>query len=103
MTEDDVFRFVLPIKEVAGETSEEIEQMAGEMAEMAGEKAEVAGEIPDLVIKILATDPTLTVSELAIEIDKSVRTIERSLQKLQTEGRLCRIGSTKSGHWEVLK
>ncbi|MBL6986396.1 MAG: Fic family protein [Methylobacter sp.] len=80
-------------------TGSEAEQVAGEMS------GEVSGEItrkPALaIIQALQQAPDLTIPALAERLGVSSRTIERHLQKLQQQGVLKRIGSTKSGHWQV--
>ncbi len=52
---------------------------------------------------LLSNQPTLTIPELVSQLKKSERTIKRSLKNLQINERLKRIGSRKTGHWEVLK
>jgi ATP-dependent DNA helicase RecG len=41
--------------------------------------------------------------EVAMSINKSVSAVERASSKLVKAGQLRRIGSLKSGHWEVLE
>jgi predicted HTH transcriptional regulator len=36
-------------------------------------------------------------------VGKSERAVERAVRKLRETGQLKRIGSAKSGHWEVVK
>jgi ATP-dependent DNA helicase RecG len=47
-------------------------------------------------------DPFITISMLAEEIGISERAIKRTIQKLQVQGIIRRIGPDKGGHWEVL-
>ncbi len=56
------------------------------------------------IIMLLKSNPTASASELSKKI-KGVtpRTIERSIAKLKTQGRLRRIGPDKGGHWEVIE
>ena len=57
---------------------------------------------PDRILELLAANPELTLAEVAKAIHKSVRAVERASAKLVKEGRLCYVGPTKGGHWEVL-
>jgi Fic family protein len=57
---------------------------------------------PDHVFDLLAVEPNLGVSELADRLGKTSRTIERYLRSLKESGRIRRVGSPKSGHWEVV-
>lgn len=43
----------------------------------------------------------ITIPELAEELGKTTRAIEKQIAKLQANGQLKRIGPTKRGHWEV--
>ena len=61
----------------------------------------VSGKIPLAIIHALQQTPTLTIPTLAAHIGVSSRTIERHIKKLQQQGILKRIGSAKSGHWQV--
>jgi predicted HTH transcriptional regulator len=49
----------------------------------------------------LAAQPNLTTAELSNALGKSARTVERYLAQLQSQGRVRREGSRKSGHWVV--
>ena len=55
-----------------------------------------------LVLKLLKDNPVQTREELAKAIGKNVRTIQRALAKLSSENKIKRIGSTRTGYWEVL-
>lgn len=57
---------------------------------------------PDAILALLEADPRLTRGQMAEQIGKDIRTIGRAIKKLQDEGKLRRVGSDKSGHWEIL-
>lgn len=52
-------------------------------------------------MRLLADNGGLTRQQLADAIGKDIRTIGRALAKLQQAGKIKRIGSDKTGHWEV--
>lgn len=56
---------------------------------------------PDAIITLLAANPALTRQQLADMIGKDLRTIGRALSKLQQAGKVIRVGSDKTGHWEI--
>ncbi|MDR1188450.1 MAG: Fic family protein [Bifidobacteriaceae bacterium] len=58
---------------------------------------------PDAVLRLLRERPGLTAVPLAAALGKSPRTVERYLRALKSAGRIRRIGSAKTGHWEVIK
>lgn len=61
----------------------------------------VSGKIPLAIIDALQQNPKLTIPDLATQINVSSRTIERQIKKLQQQGVLKRIGSAKTGYWQV--
>lgn len=62
---------------------------------------QVPGETPLAIIRVLQQNPELTIPMRAAQLGLSSRTVERHLQKLQQQGVLKRMGSTKSGYWQV--
>ncbi len=56
---------------------------------------------PEAIVALLTVKPELTRQQLANMIGKDIRTIGRALAKLQQAGKITRIGSDKTGHWEV--
>ena len=62
----------------------------------------IAGlKTPEAILTLLQDKPQLTRQQLAHSLGKDLRTIARALVKLQQTGKLRRIGSDKTGHWEV--
>ena len=62
----------------------------------------IAGlKTPEAILTLLQDKPQLTRQQLAHSLGKDLRTIGRALVKLQQTGKLRRIGSDKTGHWEV--
>ena len=63
---------------------------------------EVAGlKTPEAIVTLLAANPELTRQQLADAIGKDLRTIGRALARLQQAGKIKRVGSDKTGHWEI--
>lgn len=66
------------------------------------QQVDVSGlKTPDAIVALLSANPVLTRQQLAGLISKDLRTIGRALAKLQQSGKITRIGSDKTGHWEV--
>jgi len=57
----------------------------------------------DEIIKMLLVDPNLTADDLAVAFSVTAKTIKRDFTALKNEGRLKRIGSDKTGHWEIIQ
>ena len=53
-------------------------------------------------VKMIKENPKITLDELAEAIDKSRRTVARQIKQLQDQGVIRRIGSDKTGYWEVI-
>lgn len=56
---------------------------------------------PEAILALLSRTPELTRQQLADTLHKDIRTIGRAMSKLQQEGKLTRVGSDKTGHWQV--
>lgn len=59
--------------------------------------------VSDQVRQLLRQAPGLSAKEVATLLNKTPRTIERHLKTLREQGRIRRIGSDKTGHWEVIE
>lgn len=79
----------------AGIATQSPPTLSGEMT------GKVSGKIPLAIIEALQQNSKLTIPDLATHINVSSRTIERQIKKLQQQGVLKRIGSAKTGHWQV--
>jgi len=55
------------------------------------------------ILWLIKDNPEISAKELAYIVNRSSRTIERTVAKLKKEGRIKRIGPDKGGHWEVIK
>jgi Fic family protein len=55
----------------------------------------------EAIVGLLAANPALTRQQMAVAVGKDLRTIGRALAKLQHAGKISRVGSDKTGHWEV--
>jgi len=56
----------------------------------------------DAIIELLKSNPQLTRKEMAELIGKDIRTIGRAIKTLQESERLQRVGSDKTGYWQIL-
>lgn len=54
------------------------------------------------ILGLLAQDPHLTIRELAERIGITDRAVKKNIAQLQKQGVLRRVGSDRSGHWEVI-
>ena len=87
------------------EMSSEIRSEKG--SELASEMAAEIGATPGtaidaVILRDLATEPTLSARRLAERLQLSQRAVEKHLAALQQKGRLLRHGSPRAGTWQVL-
>ena len=64
---------------------------------------EMSVEVPARVLAVLASNPAMTLANVAVVVGKSTRTVERAAANLVSQGRLRFVGPRKGGRWEVLK
>jgi ATP-dependent DNA helicase RecG len=91
------------VKVIIGKTSGKNQECRGNVINV-GKDADKRRETAKTSVKILEAcreRNTITISDLAVLIGKSERSIERNIQKLQQDGLLKRSGGRKGGHWEV--
>jgi len=55
------------------------------------------------VLTLLKENPVVNSSTLALELNRTRKTVTRALKELKDAGFIKRIGSDKTGYWEVLK
>jgi len=53
------------------------------------------------IIELVIENRDITIAELANMLEVSDKTIKRDIAKLKEQNRLIRVGSLKSGHWEI--
>lgn len=63
---------------------------------------ETTGKTSDAVLRQLAGDPSLAVSQLAARLRESKLTVHRVIQTLRETGRQARVGTAKAGQWQVI-
>jgi len=61
------------------------------------------GKTHEVVLALLAGEPSLSVPEIAQRIGKGPRATERMIRTLREAGKLSRIGPAKGGYWKVIE
>ncbi len=59
-------------------------------------------EMSGKILEMIAKNPTITISAIAIALDLTERTVERNIKILRENQQLERIGAKKSGYWQVI-
>lgn len=60
-------------------------------------------KIEQEVFDLIENNPKITRKEIAIKINKTIRTVQRITDKLVDKKMLIRVGSNQYGYWEVIK
>ena len=55
------------------------------------------------VLQALKTNSESTIDEIVTNISVSRETVKRSLKTLSEKGLIKRVGSDKTGHWEIIE
>jgi predicted HTH transcriptional regulator len=56
----------------------------------------------ELILSIMVKEPEISLNAIAEKIGRARKTVQRSVKILKECGRVKRVGSDKTGHWEVL-
>lgn len=56
----------------------------------------------DEIIKLITKDKDITIVQIANILHVTDKTIKRDIAKLKKENKIVRVGSLKSGHWEIV-
>jgi predicted HTH transcriptional regulator len=62
----------------------------------------VVNDVANKILDVFKNNPRVTIKEVAKIVEVTSRTIDREVESLKAESKLKRVGSTRSGHWEVL-
>ena len=89
-------------KEVAGAVEGiGLPKTSGESSPKSSGKS--SGKTEDQVLGFLSDRPGMTIPELAEALGITTRGVEKQIAKLRQDGRLCRVGPAKDGHWKVIE
>ena len=56
-----------------------------------------------MVLDLLKINPKITYEQIAGKINKNRKTAQRTIVSLKEKGIIARVGSDKTGHWEIVK
>lgn len=62
-----------------------------------------SGKTEEQILGFLSTREDMTIPELAATVGISTRAVEKQIAKLRQGGRLRRVGSRKTGRWEIVQ
>ena len=62
-----------------------------------------ANEISNKILMLVRANPNATAQKMALTLGVSDKTIKRHLKSLREQGRIMRVGSDKTGHWEIIE
>ena len=89
---DNYVRMIVPYSWV-----DETEKVTGKVTGKVTEKTS------DKVLRLIAANPSITISRMMTALSMSDSGIRTVLRKLQAQGAVLRVGSDKTGHWEIIE
>ena len=89
------------IDNILDELLNQMTNSAADGAELDADGANGSMDMENNLLSILKQNPNITQTELAKELSLSRRTIQRMMRKLMNAHRIKRVGSTRTGHWEI--
>ncbi|MDR2356897.1 MAG: Fic family protein [Oscillospiraceae bacterium] len=93
MIENSMYKYIDVATETIADTGDGIND---------GINVGISDGINERLLDAVQKFPTITAKQLAKRFICSQRTVERQIAYLKATGRLLRVGSNKSGHWEVI-
>ena len=63
----------------------------------------VTEKTSDKILRLIAANPSITISRIMTALSMSDSGIRTVLRKLQAQGVIRRVGSDKTGHWEIIE
>ena len=80
-------------------------QLAGGMVTKEQGKISIDGLVESRrkILKMVQSDPHVSKKTIAESIGISTTAIDKNIEKLKAQGFLKRVGSPKSGYWEILE
>jgi len=64
---------------------------------------DVNNNVMEKILTFIKKDRQITINEISKKLNVTKRTIFRDIEKLKQNNKLQRIGTEKSGHWEVIQ
>ncbi len=108
--EGDVFRIIVPLNDEysfdynlgnKNKTGTEVGTNGTNVTKTGTEAGTNRDE--DIILKIIRADSSVTQRKIEQATNISLRSIKRIMAKLQTEGKIVRIGSHRSGKWKIIE
>ncbi len=87
----------------SGTTAEQSGTMCGTMSGTIRNNDDSLDNIQDLVLNQIRKDKRISIKQLSKMFNKTRSSMFRIIEKLKADGRLRRVGSLKSGTWEVIE
>jgi len=109
----NVFRLIVPLNDGVPSASEmefpmdddsSKTRVENEKARVENEKTRVKNEKTRVkILNLMAENPFITADEIAKVLSITKKGVEWQLKKLRDENAIRHAGSTKGGHWEIIK
>lgn len=99
----DRYQFTVVLPNLNYGVDEQNVESIGDTKEFSGANDANMENQMDILIKKMIKNPQITQNELASELGVSRRTVQRMIEKLVSDAKIIRVGSRRSGYWQVVK
>lgn len=99
----DRYQFTVVLPNLNYGVDEQNVESIGDTKEFSGANDANMENQMDILIKKMIENPQITQNELASELGVSRRTVQRMIEKLVSDAKIIRVGSRRSGYWQVVK
>lgn len=87
---------------LGSETHHESSERKEISSETASKSSERKRKSSERILDLIKNKPTISATEIAMEIDMSSRGVEKQIKKLREAGIIKRIGADFGGNWEIV-
>jgi len=63
----------------------------------------VTEKTSDKILRLITANPSITIARMMVALSMSDSGIRKVLRNLQAQGAIRRVGSDKTGHWEIIE
>ena len=67
------------------------------------ERKKESGKTSGKILDIISDNPNITIPEISEMLGITERSVQRNMHNLQKDGKIKRIGSRKTGYWQIIR
>ena len=101
--EDDIFKIIVPLEDSYLDSNEYITTQSDEKTTQLDEKTTQSRivKVGQNIIELMRQEPELSQKQIAERLNLNVNTVKYHIKKMQEQGKIGRIGSSRKGKWII--